>query len=171
MSNFLRLHRLYSPWNSSGRNTEVGSHSLFQGIFPTQGSNQGLLHFRQILHCLSHQGSLCYIAGSHWLSILHMVVCVYQHYAPNSSHHHLPPLGPHVCFSMCASLFLPWKWVHLDHFSRFHIYVLIYNTCFALSDLLYCVWQTLGPSTCLQITLSLSFQWLTNTPLYVYTFY
>ena len=33
----------------------VGSHSLLQGIFLTQGSHPGLLHFRQILYCLSHQ--------------------------------------------------------------------------------------------------------------------
>ena len=37
--------------------TGVGSHSLLQEIFPTQGSNTGLLHFRQILYHLSHQGS------------------------------------------------------------------------------------------------------------------
>ena len=35
----------------------VGFHSLLQGIFPTQGSNLGLLHCRQILYHLSHQGS------------------------------------------------------------------------------------------------------------------
>ena len=35
-----------SPWNSPGLNTGVGSHSLLQGIFPTQGSNPGLLHCR-----------------------------------------------------------------------------------------------------------------------------
>ena len=35
----------------------VHSHSLLQGIFPTQGSNPGLLHCRQILYRLSHQGS------------------------------------------------------------------------------------------------------------------
>ena len=35
---------------------------------------------------------------------------------------------------------------------RFHIYVLAYNICFSLSDLLHSVWQTLGPSTSLQIT-------------------
>ena len=40
-----------------GKNTGVGSHSLLQGIFPTQGSNLGLLHCRQILYHLSHQGS------------------------------------------------------------------------------------------------------------------
>jgi len=34
----------------------VGSLFLFQGIFPTQGSNAGLLHCRQILYQLSHQG-------------------------------------------------------------------------------------------------------------------
>ena len=57
MSNVLRPHGLYSPWNSSGQTTGVGSHSLLQGIFPTQGSNPGLPHCRQILYQLSHQGS------------------------------------------------------------------------------------------------------------------
>ena len=37
MSDSLRPHGLYSPWNSSGQNTEVGSFFLLQGIFPTQG--------------------------------------------------------------------------------------------------------------------------------------
>ena len=40
-------HGLYSPWNSPGQNTGVGSLSLLQGIFPTQGSNPGLLHCKQ----------------------------------------------------------------------------------------------------------------------------
>ena len=35
----------------------MGSHALLQGIFLIQGSNAGLLHCRQILYCLSHQGS------------------------------------------------------------------------------------------------------------------
>ena len=34
---------------SPGKNTGVGCPALFQGIFPTQGSNPGLLHCRQIL--------------------------------------------------------------------------------------------------------------------------
>ena len=49
--------RLYSPWISPGQNTGVGSLSLLQGIFPTQGLNPGLLHFRWILYQLSHKGS------------------------------------------------------------------------------------------------------------------
>ena len=48
---------LHSPWNSAGQNTAVGSRSLLQGIFPTEGSNPGLLHCRQILYHLSHQVS------------------------------------------------------------------------------------------------------------------
>ena len=36
----------------------VASHSLLQGILPIQGSNSGLLHCRQMLYCLSHQGNL-----------------------------------------------------------------------------------------------------------------
>ena len=51
-----RPHGLYSPRNSPGQNTGVGSLSLLQGIFPTQGSNPGLQHCRQILYQLSHKG-------------------------------------------------------------------------------------------------------------------
>ena len=50
-------HGLYSPWNSPGQNTGVGNHFLLQGIFPTQGSNPGLPHCRQILYQLSHKGN------------------------------------------------------------------------------------------------------------------
>ena len=57
VSHSLRPHELYSPWNSPGQNTGVGSRSLLQGIFPTQGSNPGLLHCRWILYQLSHKGS------------------------------------------------------------------------------------------------------------------
>ena len=39
------------------KNTGVGSLSILQWIFPTQESNQGLLHCRQILYQLSYQGS------------------------------------------------------------------------------------------------------------------
>ena len=57
MSNSLWLHGLYSPWNSPGQNTGVGSLSLLQGIFPTQELNPGLHYCRQILYQLSHRGS------------------------------------------------------------------------------------------------------------------
>ena len=50
--------RLLCMWNSPGKNTGVGCHSLLPGIFPTQGSNPGLLHCRQSLYHLSHQESL-----------------------------------------------------------------------------------------------------------------
>ena len=39
VSNSLGPHGLHSPWNSPGQNAGVGSLSLLQGIFPTQGSN------------------------------------------------------------------------------------------------------------------------------------
>ena len=44
-------------WDSPGKNTGVDSYSLLQGIFPIQGSNPGLLHSKQILYPLGHQGS------------------------------------------------------------------------------------------------------------------
>ena len=50
---------------------------------------------------------------------------------------------------------------------RFHTYVLAYGNCFSLFDLLHSVWQTLGPSTSLQITQFCFFLWLSNIPLYI----
>ena len=57
MSYSLQPHGLYRPWNSPGQNTRVGSRSLLQGIFPTQGQNPSFPHCRRILYQLSHQGS------------------------------------------------------------------------------------------------------------------
>ena len=54
VSDSLRPHGLYSPWNSPGQNTGVGSLSLLLGIFPTQGWIPVLPHCRQILCQLSH---------------------------------------------------------------------------------------------------------------------
>ena len=53
----LKPARLLWTWNSLGKKTRVGSHSLLQGIFLTQGLNLSLLHCRQILYDLNHQGS------------------------------------------------------------------------------------------------------------------
>ena len=72
MSDSLLPHGLHGPWNSPGQNIGVGSLSFLQGIFPTQGSNPGLLHCRQILYQLSHKGSPIY-----YLSM-------YNIYAPSS---------------------------------------------------------------------------------------
>ena len=63
MSDFLRPHRLqptrlFHSWDFPGKSTRVGCHFLLQRIFLTQGSNPGLPHCRQMLYCLSHQGSL-----------------------------------------------------------------------------------------------------------------
>ena len=58
MSNSLEPHGLYnSPWNPPGQNTGVGSLSLLQGIFRTQGSNPSLPHCSWILYQLSHKKS------------------------------------------------------------------------------------------------------------------
>ena len=60
--NSLQPHGLQStmflcPWDFPGKDTEVGCHFLLQGIFPTQGSNPGLLHCRQILYQLNYKTS------------------------------------------------------------------------------------------------------------------
>ena len=62
------------------------------------------------------------------------------------------PTMPTRLFSASVSLFLPCKCVHLYHFSRCHMYVLIYYICVSLSYLLHSVWQTVGPSVSPQMT-------------------
>ena len=86
VSNSLQLHGLYSPWNSPGQNTEVGSLFLLQRIFPTLGSNLGLLNGRQILVPAEPQGkskntrvgSLAYpfSSGSSWPRNQTRVSCI-----------------------------------------------------------------------------------------------
>ena len=57
MFNSLLPHGLYSLWNSPGQNSGIHSHSLLQGIFPTQESNWGLVDCRRNLYQLSQKGS------------------------------------------------------------------------------------------------------------------
>ena len=64
----LQSTSLLCPWDSPGKNTGVGCHALLQGIFPTQGSNPGLQHCREILYHLSHQESPHFtVTGQWWL--------------------------------------------------------------------------------------------------------
>ena len=48
------VYQLLCPWDFPGKNTGLGCHFLLQGIFPAQGSNPGLPHYRQILYHLGH---------------------------------------------------------------------------------------------------------------------
>ena len=52
------------PWNSPGKSTGVGCHFLLQGIFPTQGLNLGLLHYRQILYHWATREALLHCCAS-----------------------------------------------------------------------------------------------------------
>ena len=73
--------------DSPGKNTGAGCHALLWGIFPTQGSNPGLLHCRWILYHLSHQGwdqsnVFSILLGVKSISSCRMecvCVCVYVH--------------------------------------------------------------------------------------------
>ena len=57
MSDTLQPNGIYSPWNSLGWHNGVGSLSLLQWIFPTQGSNPILTHCRRMFYQPSHKGS------------------------------------------------------------------------------------------------------------------
>ena len=114
--------------------------------------------------------SLCYAAASHHLSILHLAVYICLCHSLTSSQLTLHP--PHVLKSIlyvCVFIpILPLGSSEPFFFSlRFHIYVLAYGICFSLSDLIHSAWQSLGPSSSLQITQFHFFLWLSNIPLYI----
>ena len=78
-----------------------------------------------------------YFLYSRFLLVIHFILLVYicQSQSPNSSHHHLPSLPS--LFSPSVSLLLPCKPVHLYHFSRLHLYALIYVFVFLTYFTLY----------------------------------
>ena len=102
----LRPTRLLCPRNSPGQNTGGGSCSCLQGIFMTQGSNQGLLHCRQILYHLSYQVNLstasahcnpcfrplwkmhCFASKGTYLSFFMMQISWSKDYTNNSDCYH-----------------------------------------------------------------------------------
>ena len=102
MSDSLQSHGLYSPWNSLGQNTGVCSLSLLQGIFPTHGSNPGLLHGRRTPYQLSHKGSTSKPFSS--VQFSHSVLS--DSLWPHESQHARPPCPsptPRVYSNSCAS--------------------------------------------------------------------
>ena len=135
----------YSPWNSLGQNTGVGSHSLLQGIFTTQGSNPGLPLCGQILYQLSHQGSprilewvaFPFFRGSSWPRNQTEVSCLagrfFTSWATREAQNmrtsclfpswsNNPDLAP-LCLSFCFCLFPN----ACPHFSSFDLALLRYN--------------------------------------------
>ena len=135
----LQLARLFCPWNYPGQNTGMGSHSFLQGIFPSQGSNSGLPHCRQIPYHLSHQGSWLWNASVQFSSVTQLcsTFCnpmdrsmpglpVHHHQFPafiqthvhwvddaiQSSHPLSSPYPPAFNLSQCQDLF---KWVSSSH--------------------------------------------------------
>ena len=106
VSDSLQPHGLYSPWNSLGQNTGVGSLSLLQGIFPTQGLNPGLPHCGHILYQLSYKGSprilewVAYPFSSrsswprNWTGVSYIAGRFFTSWA--------------ICFNQNLLLFIPW---------------------------------------------------------------
>ena len=76
------------------KNTGVGSLSLLQGIYATQESNQGLLHYRQILYQLSCQESPYRELGPHLFSGFHSHWIISTKVLPACGFLVLPALNP-----------------------------------------------------------------------------
>ena len=112
VSDSLRPQGLYSPWNSPGQNTGVGSLSPLQGIFPTQGSNPGFPPCGQILYHLSHKGSPVHVSHIKTLSnsrsyfsrsVMCRALSLHFMYMYLSSHHRLQ-------WMWCCDL-VPFLWI------------------------------------------------------------
>ena len=148
---------------------------LYINIYPHISS---LLHLSPTLPIpplevdTKHGADLPVLCGCFPLAILHLVVYIYIHATlslrpslpfplPVSSVHSL-----HLCLYSCPASRFFRTFIYLFIF-RFLIHVLAYGICFSLSDLLYSVCQTLGPSTSLQITQFRFFLWLSNMLLYI----
>ena len=108
----------------------MGCHFLLQGIFPTQGLNPGLLHYRQTLYRLSHQGSP-----------------PVPKYGPTSALAKAPPSwAPPLCLParLTNACFMMFGLVHV-----FHISEVVFNT-YNLTVLVFCHFE---PHACtLQVT-------------------
>ena len=141
MSDCLQPCGQYSLWNSAGQNTGVGSCSLLQGIFPTQGLNPGLLHCRRILYQLIYQGSsdspisphnqrLHYQALLSWISfsllaLTHSTSSLTGHLAAPQTHCDVRTSGPLHMSCPLPGMFLLASSVFFSPFrrqSKFHIY-------------------------------------------------
>ena len=122
MSDSLQPHGLYSPWNSPGQNTGVGSFSLFQGIVPTQGPNPGLQHCRWILYQLGLEGTL--------FLFISLYIMVQDLFCPLS----LFP-GPSLC-SLWDELSLPSVISFINFTSTVNVQETLYRKTILISEIL-----------------------------------
>ena len=104
----LQPTRLLCPWGSPGKDTGVDCHHLLQGIFPIQVSNPGVLHCRQILYHVSHQGSPFGSIINIYCTLNEQLICEYS-LIPDSSgwtNHTLSEFSPLLKFQTQVSHFL-----------------------------------------------------------------
>ena len=136
-------HGLYSPpgssylWNSPGQNTGVGSHSLLQGIFLTQGLNPGLLHCRWILYQLSYKGSGRILK---WVAYPSSNREVNQNFQANFCPHKLPFLKNFVFVLYNWFFFFHLNTIHFHNYNNlyfvllyFHFWVRLKSHCFPIA--------------------------------------
>ena len=111
-------------WVSPGQNTRVGSLSILQGIFPTQGLNPGLLHCRQIVYQLNQKGSprklewvaYPFYSGSSRCRNRTGASCIaggfFTKWAMKKAHRSQISNG--ACMACALGNLYTWKWTHLD---------------------------------------------------------
>ena len=150
MKSFSRVQLFAASWTvaydtplSTGfsrQGTGVGCHFLLQGIFPTQGSNPGLLHCRQILYQLSYKLNprilewvpYPFSSGSSWARNRTGVSCIAGGFFTNWAIREAL-----INWAKWWKILFPISGLQIRssiyHFYRFHIYALIYGICFSMT--------------------------------------
>ena len=133
MSDSLRPHGRYSPWNSPGQDTGVGSLSLLQGIFPTQGLNPGLPNCRQILYQLNQKGSLRILewvaypfsSGPSWSRNWTRVSCTagrfFTNWTVREAHIHIHIYKIHI-----YNIYI--VWIHYSEYKKMYVCIIYTHT-------------------------------------------
>ena len=99
--------------------------------------NKSFLKIIFYLFIFKQQFLISYLFYTYWCIYVNPNLPV--HLTTTTTPATFPSWCPYVCSLHLCLAFLPCKLVHLYNFSRFHIYALIFDICFSLSDLLHSV--------------------------------
>ena len=109
--------RLLCPWDFPGKSTGVGCHSLLQGIFPTQGLNLGLPHYRQMLLPFEPPGKSnkqTNKSNNLWLLKEHMLERnIFSNCGKHYTQSLMPACSPGLKMQAAEFNFRMWKFVYL----------------------------------------------------------
>ena len=150
---FLKILKIELPYDASIPLLSIYTKELNQDLQEISALPCSLLHYPQYSRRANHpnthdrgvdKGNVAVTEHRVELPVLHSNFPLAIYFTYGNIYVSMPP-SQFISFlhyihkSVSASLFLLWKQVHQYNFSGFHVYALLYNICFPLSDLLHSV--------------------------------